>query len=84
MNQLVKGFMGSMDQIDAVLEKIPGRTGVKLGVVAGVLVMTSPLAAGLALGSAGAYGAYKLAKYAQESEDGVIDAEVVPPSQTDV
>ena len=83
MKQLVDNFVGSMEKVDEVLEKIPGKTGVKIGVVAGVVAMTSPLAAGLAMGAAGAYGAYKLAKYAKEHEDGVIDTEVVHPSQND-
>ena len=73
-----------MEKIDNVLEQIPGKTGVKFGAVVGVLAMTSPLVASLALGSAGAYGAYKLAKYAQKSEDGVIDTEVVAQPETDV
>lgn len=83
MKQLINNFVGSMEKVDEVLEKIPGKTGVKIGVVAGVVAMTSSLAAGLAIGAAGAYGAYKLAKYAQENEDGIIDTEVVPPSQND-
>ena len=84
MNQLVKDFERNMKTVDEMLEKIPGKTGIKIGVVAGLVVLTSPVAAGLALGAAGAYGAYKLAKYAQESVDGVIDAEVVAPPETDV
>lgn len=84
MKQLVDNFVGNMEKVDKALEKIPGKTGVKIGVVAGVVAMTSPLATGLAMGAAGAYGAYRLAKYAKEHEDGIIDAEVVPPSQTDV
>lgn len=84
MKQLINSFVGNMEKVDEALEKIPGKTGVKLGAVVGVVAMTSPLAAGLAIGAAGAYGAYKLAKYAQENEGGVIDAEIVPPSQTDV
>lgn len=84
MKKLMNDFVDKMEKVDEVLEKIPGKTGVKLGAVVGVVAMTSPLAAGLAIGAAGVYGAYKLAKYAQENEDGVIDAEIVPPSQTDV
>lgn len=84
MKQLVNDFVSKMEKVDEALGKIPGKTGVKIGVVTGVVAMTSPLAAGLAIGAAGAYGAYKLAKYAQENEGGVIEAEIVPPSQTDV
>ena len=84
MNQLVKGFERNMKTVDEMLEKIPGKTGVRIGIVAGVVAMSSPLAAGIALGTAGVYGAYKLAKYAQKNEDGIIDAEVAEPSQTDV
>ena len=84
MNQLVKDFERNMKTVDEMLEKIPGKAGIRIGIVAGVVAMSSPLAAGIALGTAGVYGAYRLAKYAQESENGVIDAEVVPPSQTDV
>ena len=83
MKQLINSFVGKMEKVDEVLEKIPGKTGVKLGAVVGVVAMTSPLAAGLAIGAAGAYGAYKLAKYAQENGDDIIDAEVVSPSQAD-
>ena len=84
MNQLVKDFERNMKTVDEMLEKIPGKTGVRIGIVAGVVAMSSPLAAGIALGTAGVYGVYKLAKYAQGSEDGVIDTEVVTPSETDV
>lgn len=84
MKKLMNDFVDKMEKVDEVLEKIPGKTGVKLGAVVGVVAMTSPLAAGLAIGAAGAYGAYKLAKYAQENEDGVIDAEIVPSPQNDV
>lgn len=83
MNQLVKKFERNMKSIDEMLEKIPGKTGVRIGIVAGVVAMSSPLAAGIALGTAGVYGAYKLAKYAQENGDDIIDAEVVSPSQAD-
>ena len=84
MKQLIHNYVGSMEKVDEALEKISGKTGVKLGAVVGVVAMTSPLAAGLAIGAVGAYGAYKLAKYAQENEDGIIDVDAVPPSQTDV
>lgn len=85
MNQLVKDFERNMKSVDEMLEKIPGKAGVRIGIVAGVVAMSSPLAAGIALGTAGVYGVYKLAKYAQESDDGVvIDAEVVAPPETDV
>lgn len=83
MNQLVKDFERNMKSVDEMLEKIPGKTGVRIGIVAGVVAMSSPLAAGIALGTAGVYGAYKLAKYAQENGDDIIDAEVVSPSQAD-
>lgn len=83
MNQLVKDFEKNMKSVDEMLEKIPGKTGVRIGIVAGVVAMSSPLAAGIALGTAGVYGAYKLAKYAQENGDDIIDAEVVSPSQAD-
>lgn len=83
MNQMIKDFVGKMEKVDKVLEQIPGKTGVTLGTVAGIVVMTSPVAAGIALGAAGAYGAYKLAKHVQEKEDNIVEAEVVS-SQTDV
>lgn len=83
MKQMVKDFVGKMEKVDNALEKIPGKTGVKLGTVAGIVVMTSPVAAGIALGAAGAYGAYKLAKYAQEKDNNIVDAEVVSSSRTD-
>lgn len=83
MKQMIKDFVDKMEKVDNALEKIPGKTGVKLGAVAGIVVMTSPVAAGIALGTAGVYGAYKLAKYAQENGDDIIDAEVVSPSQAD-
>ena len=54
MKQMVKDFVGKMEKVDNALEKIPGKTGVKLGAVAGIVVMTSPVAAGIALGAAGA------------------------------
>lgn len=84
MKQMMKDFVNNMERVDNALEKIPGKTGVKLGAVVGVVAMTSPLAAGLALGAAGTYGVYKLAKYAQEREHNIVDAEVVPSSQADV
>ena len=84
MNHMMQDFVGKMEKVDNALEQIPGKTGIKIGAVAGLVVLTSPVAAGLALGAAGVYGAYKLAKYAQESKDGVIDAEVVAPPETDV
>ena len=84
MKQMVRDFVDKMEKVDNALEKLPGKTGVKIGAVAGLVVLTSPVAAGLALGAAGAYGAYKLAKYAQKNEDGIIDAEVAEPSQADV
>lgn len=83
MKQMVKDFVDKMEKVDNALAKIPGKTGVKLGAVAGIVMMTSPVAAGLALGAAGAYGAYKLAKYAQEKDSSIVDAEVVSSSQTD-
>ena len=73
-----------MESIDEMLEKIPGKAGVRIGMVAGIVAMSSPPAAGIALGTAEVYGAYKLAKYAQKNEDSIIDTEAVPPSQTDV
>lgn len=84
MNQLVKDFERNMKSVDEMLEKISGKTGVRIGIVAGVVAMSSPLAAGIALGTVGVYGAYKLTKYAQESADGIIDTEVVAPSKTEV
>ena len=83
MKQMVKDFVDKMEKVDNALEKIPGKTGVKIGAVTGLVVLTSPVAAGLALGAVGAYGAYKLAKYAQEKDNNIVDAEVVSSSQTD-
>ena len=83
MNQLVKDFVDNMEKVDETLEKIPGKTGVKLGAVVGVVAMTSPLAAALALGAAGTYGAYKLAKYAKQKEENIVDAEEPSSSRTD-
>lgn len=82
MNHMMQDFVGKMEKVDNVLEQIPGKTGIKIGAVAGLVVLTSPVAAGLALGAAGAYGAYKLAKLVQEKEDNIVDAEAVS-SQTD-
>lgn len=83
MKQMVKDFVDKMEKVDNVLEKLPGKTGVKIGAVTGLVVLTSPVAAGLALGAVGAYGVYKLAKYAQEKDNNIVDTEVVSSSQTD-
>ena len=83
MKQMVKDFVDKMEKVDNALEKLPGKTGVKIGAVTGLVVLTSPVAAGLALGAVGAYGVYKLAKYAQEKENNIVDTEVVSSSQTD-
>lgn len=83
MNHMMQDFVGKMEKVDNALEQIPGKTGIKIGAVAGLVVLTSPVAAGLALGAAGAYGAYKLAKHVQKKEDNIVEAEVVS-SQTDV
>lgn len=82
MNHMMQDFVGKMEKVDNALEQIPGKTGIKIGAVAGLVVLTSPVAAGLALGAAGAYGVYKLAKHAQKKEDNILDAEAVS-SQTD-
>lgn len=83
MKQMVKDFVDKMEKVDNALEKLPGKTGVKIGAVTGLVVLTSPVAAGLALGAVGAYGVYKLAKYAQEKDNNIVDTEVVSSSQTD-
>lgn len=82
MNHMMQDFVGKMEKVDNALEQIPGKTGIKIGAVAGLVVLTSPVAAGLALGAAGAYGVYKLAKHVQKKEDNILDAEAVS-SQTD-
>lgn len=84
MNQMMNKLMGKMEKVDNALEKIPGKTGVALGAVAGIVVMTSPLAAGIALGAAGVYGAYKLTGRAQQKERTIVDAEDASSPACDV
>lgn len=36
--------------------------------------MASPIAAGIALGAAGAYGVYRLSRYAREQEGSIVGA----------
>ena len=83
MNHMMQDFVGKMEKVDNALEQIPGKTGIKIGAVADLVVLTSPVAAGLALGAAGVYGAYKLAKYAKQKEENIVDAEEPSSSRTD-
>lgn len=60
------------------LEKAPGKAGMKLGALTGIVVMTSPVIAGIELGAVGTH------KDAQKKECNTLNVEVDPSNLTDV
>lgn len=61
-----------------MLEKAPGKADMKLGALTGIVVMTSPVIAGIALGAAGTH------KDVQKKECNTLNVGVDPSNLTDV